>query len=316
MTPAIMSSASFFAGAILATSAPAQITSYSDKPSYDAAVGAHATISFSEIPTGSILGTQYQPQGVTFIDGNDQTLFNGAFVVDGVGVAGNGRVDVSFGGPQTHVGVEFPGALAIDLCSGTTFLDQSIHFAGAGAGFFGGVVSSLPFDRAVLRDWYDDAVYIDELHFGGVAPPLVYCGPAGPNADGCAATIAASAHPSASHTSGCTITVSDLPPNRFGIIFYNTSGAQNVEWCAPGVGNSRFCVAGLVWRTPLQDSGGGAAACDGTLTLDWDAYQRANPGALGQTWSPSDHAWVQGWFRSPSDCRFSFMSQAVELIYQ
>jgi hypothetical protein len=41
---------------------------------------------------------------------------------------------------------------------------ESTNFGGSGPGYFGGVVSDLPFDRAVLSDWLYGDVYIDNLH--------------------------------------------------------------------------------------------------------------------------------------------------------
>jgi hypothetical protein len=141
--------------------------------------------------------------------------------------------------------------------------------------------------------------------------PTVSCTPLGPNADACSTAISASAQPNTTHTSGCTITVSDLPPMRSGTIFYSTAGAQNLSWCAGGVGNARLCLVSPTSRTGIQDSGGGAAACDGTMALDWDAYQIA----VGGVFAAGDKAWVQCWFRSTSDCRTTFLSEALELTY-
>ncbi len=63
------------------------------------------------------------------------------------------------------IGAEFPGAMTIDLYDGDTLVGTSADFAGSGTGFFGGV-SGISFNKAVLRDWVDDTVYIDNLHFG------------------------------------------------------------------------------------------------------------------------------------------------------
>jgi hypothetical protein len=57
------------------------------------------------------------------------------------------------------------------LYSGATLLDISSQFAGVGSGFFGGAVST-PFDRVVLIDWFDDVVFIDNLHFGNAVVPI------------------------------------------------------------------------------------------------------------------------------------------------
>jgi hypothetical protein len=56
-------------------------------------------------------------------------------------------------------------------------------------------------------------------------------------------------------------------------------------------------------------------ACDGTLGLDWNAYQLGFPNAPGSPWIAGATAQVQGWFRSPADCRTTFLTQAIELTY-
>jgi subtilisin-like proprotein convertase family protein len=148
------------------------------------------------------------------------------------------------------------------------------------------------------------------------SPPVSYCTPSGPNSDGCTTAISAPVNPNTSHTSGCVITVTDLPGTRSAILFYGINGAQAVNWCAPGQGTSQLCVVGPPWRTGIQDTGGTAGLCDGTLTLDWDAYQLGNPGAMGQPWSAGDQAWVQGWYRAPQDCRTTSLTESLELTYQ
>jgi hypothetical protein len=164
-------------------------------------------------------------------------------------------------------------------------------------------------DIGNMTDW--------ELCFdSGGAPPVSYCTPSGPNSDGCTTAISAPVNPNTSHTSGCVITVTDLPGNRSAILFYGINGSQAVNWCAPGQGTSQLCVVGPPWRTGIQDTGGTPGLCDGTISLDWDAYQLGNPGAMGQPWSAGDMAWVQGWYRAPQDCRTTSLTESLELTYQ
>jgi hypothetical protein len=172
-----------------------------------------------------------------------------------------------------------------------------------------------------IYDWYvlaDDGSFLSwELCFDtGGTQPTPYCTPSGPNSDGCVSDVSAPVQPNTSHTSGCVITISDLPGVRNGILFYGINGTMSANWCAPGVGTSQLCVVGPPWRTGIQDTGGTAGFCDGTLVLDWDAYQLGTPGAMGQPWSTGDQAWVQGWYRSPSDCRTTVLTEAIELTYQ
>lgn len=150
--------------ALLAGSASAAITSYSVKADWLTDIGTTpTTITFTEVPTGTVLGNQYPD--LTFTDGNDTVISNGAFLNDGIGVDGSGRIDITFDFFLNAVGADFPGAMTLDLYSGGTLIGSSIDFAGSGAGFFGGVISDTAFDRVVIRDWFDDTVFIDDFHY-------------------------------------------------------------------------------------------------------------------------------------------------------
>jgi len=166
---AVISFALFF----YVTTAFGALTNYNDLASYNAAVGPHTPINFTDLAPGTILSNQYAGLGVTFTDGDDQIISAVEFVVDGIGVGGNERIHLTFSSYMNHIGAEFPGALVIDLYGGTTLIGTSDNFAGSGTGFFGGV-SDVSFNKAVLRDWVDDPVFIDvfidNLHFGRVIP--------------------------------------------------------------------------------------------------------------------------------------------------
>jgi hypothetical protein len=128
--------------------------------------------------------------------------------------------------------------------------------------------------------------------------------------------MSAPVQPDPTHASGCTITITGVDGDRTGLVYYGVTGAIDTSWCGPGVGNSRRCVREPFKRTYIQNSGGTPGLCDGTFFLDWDDYQSTNPGALGQPFATGDMVWAQGWFRSPPDCKTSFMTEAVELTYQ
>jgi hypothetical protein len=148
---------------------------------------------------------------------------------------------------------------------------------------------------------------------GGPTPPTPYCPPSSPGTtNGCLPTIAATAAPNVSHTSGCTITVSNVEGQKNGIVFYGLA-STSTPWCAGG--NSFLCVKAPTQRTGSQSTGGTMNLCDGTLTLNWDAYQLSHPGALGQPWMAGDHAFVQGWFRDPPACKTTFLPEALDLTY-
>lgn len=149
-----------------------------------------------------------------------------------------------------------------------------------------------------------------------VPPPMPFCAPIGPSAGGCLPTINATANPNITHSNVSVITASNLDGDRSGIVFYGANGPTLKSWCAGGAGNSKLCVDAPTQRTGAQTTGGTAGQCNGTLTLDWNAWQLAHPAALGNPWLAGTQAHVQAWFRSPADCKTTFLTQALAFTYQ
>lgn len=146
------------------------------------------------------------------------------------------------------------------------------------------------------------------------AGPAVYC-TAGTTTNGCNASISANSNPRVGHNGGCQITIASVEGQKTGIVFYGLSALPQ-PWCAGGAGSSLLCVKPPTQRSFPQSSQGAAGQCDGTLLLDWDAFQLANPGGLGAPFAVGSRAFVQGWFRDPQSCRTTSLSNAVELTYQ
>jgi len=158
-----------------ASSASRAFQDYTDAGAFAAAAGPLTTIAFTEVPVGTVLTNQYP--GLTFTDGDDQTLSNSAFVNDGVGVVdgvdSSALMTVVFDQPILAVGVHFPGAarIAVYDVPGGTLLYQSAGFGGSGTGFFGGVVSTVtPFTAVVIVDWFAAPGYYDDLVYGEPVP--------------------------------------------------------------------------------------------------------------------------------------------------
>jgi hypothetical protein len=143
--------------------------------------------------------------------------------------------------------------------------------------------------------------------------PTAYC-TVGTTTNGCSPTISAANNPNLAQSNVCSITVSNVEGQRTGILFYGVHGTVSVPWCTAG-GSSFLCVKTPLWRTLVQSTGGTFGACDGTLVLDWNAYQIANPSADGNPWAAGLKAHVQGWFHDPPACRTTFLSEALELTY-
>ena len=70
---------------------------------------------------------------------------------------------------MTSIAADFRGGLRYDLFSEGELIYTSGNFAGSGPGHFAGLVSTIPFDSAVLTDWNRNQVFVDNLHFG---PPI------------------------------------------------------------------------------------------------------------------------------------------------
>ena len=150
----------------------AGVIEFTDRPSWEAAVGAFTTIDFTDFPHGTIITTQYSGLGATFTDGNDTIfVYPDAFPIDGVGLDAQGSITISFSTPMSYIGVDFPGSLHIDLFSGGSPIYSSSNFGGIGAGFFAGLVTQSTFDEVLLTDWFDGLAAIDNLSFGIIPAP-------------------------------------------------------------------------------------------------------------------------------------------------
>ena len=75
-----------------------------------------------------------------------------------------------------------------------------------------------------------------------------------------------------------------------------------------------MCVKAPTQRTATQFSGGTIGLCDGLLSIDWNAFMTANPGALGQPLTPGQHVFAQAWFRDPPAPKTTNLSDAIEFV--
>jgi hypothetical protein len=148
----------------------------------------------------------------------------------------------------------------------------------------------------------------------GPGAPVVYC-TAGTSTNGCLASISASAQPSVSQSNACTISIANVEGQKSGLIFYgvDNTGFTPTSWGVGGL--SYLCVKAPAQRTLSQSSGGTIGQCDGSLALDWNAFQLANPTALGNPWSTGASVFAQGWYRDPPAVKTTNLSDAVELTY-
>ncbi|NUP95801.1 MAG: hypothetical protein HUU28_06510 [Planctomycetaceae bacterium] len=137
-----------------------------------------------------------------------------------------------------------------------------------------------------------------------------YCD-AGVTWNGCAAQLSATSAPRLGGVGSCQLVVDAVEGQRSGLIFYGLE-AQWTPWCVSG-GTSHLCVSSPLARTPVQSSGGSSGACDGTLSLDWNAFLLSNPETLGAPFSAGQSVYLQAWFSDPTACRGSSLSTALRL---
>jgi hypothetical protein len=167
---------------------------------------------------------------------------------------------------------------------------------------------------------YDRALSSQEIAatwnvpLGGGGGPIVYC-TAGTSSHGCVPAIGADHQPSVTQANPCNLSIANVEGQKSGLIFYgvDNSGFAPLPWGSGGA--SFLCVKPPTQRTPPQSSGGTAGMCDGSLALDWNAFQLANPGSLGNPWMAGSKAFAQGWYRDPPAVKTTNLSDAVELTY-
>jgi hypothetical protein len=147
----------------------------------------------------------------------------------------------------------------------------------------------------------------------GTLSSVSYC-TAGTTTAGCTALMQSTGTSSASASSGFTITANGVEGQKQGLLFYGVSGRHAGLW-APG-STSLLCVKAPVQRSGVQSTGGTLGACDGTLSLDWNAYMSTHPGALGQPLQVGQMVNGQAWFRDPPAPGTTNLSNGLEWIVE
>lgn len=165
-------------------------------------------------------------------------------------------------------------------------------------------ISGAPFDHN------SNALYVGAAYALRIGSPSVsYCAP-GVSSLGCAARMSGVGSPSASFSTPFSLLVSAVEAQRTGLIFYGASGASDSPW---GL-TSRLCVKAPTQRTSAMNAGGAFGACDGSLSLDWNAFHQLNPGALGQPLGAGQEFAAQAWFRDPPSMKSTQLSDALAFV--
>jgi hypothetical protein len=147
---------------------------------------------------------------------------------------------------------------------------------------------------------------------GSIVPcggSISYC-TAGVSASGCQAVLSSTGTPSATATSGFSLTANNVEGTSDGLFFFGTNGRQANAW---GNGTSLQCVIPPVLRGGLLSGVGTNGQCDGSSTQDlntlWSLKPAKNPGVGGVTQA-------QFWYRDPQNTssQTTSLSDAVEFV--
>jgi len=149
----------------------------------------------------------------------------------------------------------------------------------------------------------------------GPAGPVTYC-TSSTSTNGCVAAISATAQPSASQATPCTINVANVEGQKQGLAFYglDNTGFTPLPWS--GTSTSFLCVKAPTQRTFPQSSGGTINQCNGAFAVDLNNFFTVFPGAIGLPFTSGDKLFVQAWFRDPPASKTTNLSNALEMTMQ
>ncbi len=167
-------------------SASAGFVEYTNFAAWQSATAPYSTVDFVGLPQNTHLSTEYADLGVIF-DSIDIDLVyissGGLFPQDGAGMDGLCEVDLYLLQPTYSMAWHFPGGLKAWFYSGSTLLFTSSNFGSSGTDWFAGVVSDVPFDKVVVRDWltpggpgtcppgFINNVLVDNIYFSTIPGP-------------------------------------------------------------------------------------------------------------------------------------------------
>jgi hypothetical protein len=241
----------------------------------------------------------------------------------------DGFYDRLFFEPAINAGTGWTSAYFFDLATPTASGRMKLHFSNDGDVAIVDIDNN--FDGVIDESFQSSGILAANLNlgsdvavccFGSPAFDNFYCRDvsltaitsyctAGTTTHGCVPAIAGNGVPSATATSGFTISVNNVEGQRAGLIFY---GMSNTGWSPTTWGNgstSYLCVKAPTQRTPTQNSGGSLNACNGVFALDWNAFISATPNALGVPFTSGQVVWAQAWFRDPAAPKTTNLSNGL-----
>jgi hypothetical protein len=147
-----------------------------------------------------------------------------------------------------------------------------------------------------------------------VLAPTPYC-TAGISGSGCQAQISANGSPSASASSGFSLTASGVEGSKDGLFFFGSNGRQANPW---GNGSSFQCVVPPVLRAGLLTGSGSQGACDGSFAQDMNALWCPSCPKPAKNPGPGTLVQAQLWYRDPTSTsnQTTSLSDAIEFTVQ
>jgi Tol biopolymer transport system component len=197
------------------------------------------------------------------------------------------------GSEATHLG----DVVRADRVTGEVVLLSTNPFGGETSDFSRRPAVSGDGQIAVFESYAYD---IDPTDLNGVGdvfahdlahtPPQSYC-VGKPHSGGCTAAIGFQGTPSTSSPSAFRIDAGDVRHGSFGVLFYSR------QVLATPFQGGTLCAAPPLQRTATQNAGG-ASACSGAFTFDFNAWLR---GGGDPSVVPGTTVYAQYWFRDPQN---------------
>ncbi len=133
----------------------------------------------------------------------------------------------------------------------------------------------------------------DTCELGAV---IAYC-TAGTSTNGCLPTMSATGSPSAAAFSGFLVRCNQLEGQKTALCFYSLQGPAALPW---GKNSTSFrCAGNPSQRVQTQSTGGTVGLCNGSYAIDFVAYLRTQPSALGAPLTAGRVYNLQVWYRDP-----------------
>jgi hypothetical protein len=316
---------SILAALMLAAAAPAQVAISFEElgqqpPTFASTVPltnqiAGATFGGPSALDGGAILDQAGNFGVNPLSGTHFLAFNRNASMSNGGLAADPET-ITFAPASNDVSIWAAGGFSTDMFTMTAF-----NASGAVVGMAQVVtqgwaqlrVQAPGIVRVELVQSGDFAWVYDDLSIGG-NPTFAFC-TAGTTTHGCVPSISGTGTPSGTSGSGFTIAIASVEGQKQGLIFYglDNTGFTPLAW---GQSSSFLCLKAPLQRMPLQGSGGNVNQCDGALSIDWNAFVAANPGALGNPFGSGQTVFAQGWFRDPPSPKSTMLSDALQFTVQ